>query len=262
MKRIKLSEFIFGLLGSIIIILIILPIAKLLLSTPVSELIRTAMEEEVLESVLRTLTSALWATFIACLSGIPLAYILARKNFRGKSLISALVDLPIVIPHTSAGIALLLVFGKGYTLGKLFDLLGVHIVGAVPGIVIAMIFVSAPFLVNYARAGFEAIDPEMEDTARVLGAGALQVFFRVSLPLAKRSIITGMLMMWARGISEFGAVVILAYHPMVAPVLVYERFETYGLDSAKSVALIIVIICLIFFITGRGLLWRKKNVAN
>ena len=120
-----------------------------------------------------------------------------------------------------------------------------------PGIVIAMLFVSLSFLVDAAREGFESVDPRLERVARTLGASPWQTFRRVSFPLAWRSILSGMILMWARGLSEFGAVVILAYHPMIAPVLLYERFQSLGLDYATPVAAIIIVICLVAFIVLR-----------
>lgn len=262
MKQNVFFNLLFSLLGILILLFILLPIAKLLLTTEPTLLIKTAFEKEVINSIALTITSALWATLVVCIFGIPLSYLLARRNFFGKSLLNGLIDLPVVVPHTSAGIALLLIFGRRYWGGKLFGLFGIQFAGAVPGIVIAMMFVSAPFLINYAREGFSAIDIKLENSARLLGASPWQVFRHVSIPLAKRSILTGMLMMWARGISEFGAVIILAYHPMVAPVLIYERFESYGLNAAKPVAALLLIISLIIFVVARALLWSKKDAQG
>ncbi len=262
MKQNLFFNLLFSLLGALILLFILLPVLGLLLTTEPGLLIKTALEKEVIDSIVLTITSALWATLIVCIFGIPLSYLLARRDFFGKAILNGLIDLPVVVPHTSAGIALLLIFGRRYWGGKLFELFGIQFVGAVPGIVIAMMFVSAPFLINYAREGFSSIDIKLENSARLLGASPWQVFWRISLPLAKKSILTGMLMMWARGISEFGAVIILAYHPMVAPVLVYERFESYGLDSAKPVAALLLIISLVIFIIARTLLWSKKDAEN
>ena len=135
-------------------------------------------------------------------------------------------------------------FGRRAIMGQAFDLVGVKFVSALPGIVVAMLFVSLSFLVNAAREAFEGIDPRLERVARTLGASPWQAFRRVSFPLAWRGILSGTILMWARGLSEFGAVVILAYHPMVAPVLLYERFESYGLSYARPVAALMILITL------------------
>ncbi|MEA2008734.1 MAG: ABC transporter permease, partial [Chloroflexota bacterium] len=199
------------------------------------------------------------ATATAFVLGVPLAYLLARATFPGKRLVEGLIDLPIVIPHSAAGIALLMVFGRRTLLGKAFGMVGLKFVSAAPGIVIAMLFVSLPFLVDSAREGFESVDSRLERVARTLGATPWESFWRISFPLAWRSILAGIIMMWARGLSEFGAVVILAYHPMVAPVLLYERFETFGLTYARPVAAIIILICLMVFILLRMVnKWGKE----
>jgi molybdate/tungstate transport system permease protein len=205
-----------------------------------------------------TLRAALYATIFALLFGVPLAYLLARFNFPGRKIIEGVIDLPIMIPHTAAGIALLSVFGRRFWAGKLFGTFGIGFVGELPGIVLAMIFVSLPFLVNAAKEGFCSVDPRLEKVARSLGAGPWRMFRDISLPLCSRHILSGAIMMWARGISEFGAVVILAYHPMVAPVLIYERFNAYGLNYSRPVAVLLVLICLAVFVVLRGVAVRKK----
>jgi molybdate/tungstate transport system permease protein len=123
---------------------------------------------------------------------------------------------------------------------------------------LAMAFVSIPFLINAARDGFEAVPLRLEQAARCLGASSLKVFWTVALPLAKRSIISGLVLMFARGMSEFGAVVIVAYHPMTAPVLIFDRFQSFGLSYARPVAVLFVGVCLVVFI-GLRILGRKKG---
>ena len=120
-----------------------------------------------------------------------------------------------------------------------------------------MLFVSLPFLVNGAREAFTMVDPELERMALVLGANRWQAFRFVTFPLAWRGILTGALMMWARGLSEFGAVVILAYNPKIIPVLVYERFAGFGLAAAQPVATILIIVALLVFVILRTLLIRR-----
>jgi len=170
------------------------------------------------------------------------------------------VDLPIMIPHTAMGIALLMVYGKKFFMGSLFGKIGISFVGTETGISLAMAYVSIPYLINAARDGFSAVNPRLERVARTLGASPWQAFFKVSLPLAKRAILTGAIMMWARGISEFGAVVILAYHPMVAPILIWERFESYGLRYARPVAALLILICLCVFALLRWFAGRKQEI--
>ncbi len=242
------TKWIFSFFGAILILFIGLPLVKMMISTDPGTLLATAGQQEVQVSIFLTLRAALWATLAALVCGVPLAYLLARKTFKGKKILEGLIDLPVIIPHTAAGIALLTVWGRHSFLAKLF---GFNIVGTEIAITMAMFFVSVPFLVNSAKEGFNLIDERLEKTALTLGASQWQAFRTISLPLAKRPIISGAIMMWGRGISEFGAVVILAYHPMTAPVLIFERFQNFGLKYALPVTVLLIIITLTIFIIMR-----------
>ena len=251
--RPSLTSAVFSLLGGVLLLLIALPLLKIIFSVDGRILLQTAREQEVIDSIWLTLRASLYATFLCLLLGVPLAYLLARRRFRGKRLVQALIDLPVVVPHTAAGIALLSVFGRRFWLGRFFHGLGIDFVGSTAGISLAMFFVSLPFLVNAAREGFCAVDARLEKVARTLGAGPWKVFCQISLPLARSHIVCGAIMMWARGISEFGAVVILAYHPMTAPVMIFERFNAYGLRYSQPVAVILLLVCLFIFVLLRVL---------
>jgi len=252
----------FVVLGSLLVLFIAWPLLRTVTASNPSVLWEAILDEEVRSSILLTLGASLIATVIAFVTGVPLAYLLARVDFPGKGLIEGIIDVPIVVPHSAAGIALLMTFGRRTLVGQAFGLLGIRFVSAVPGIVVAMLFVSLPFLVNGAREGFEGVDARLERVARTLGASPWGAFWRVSFPLAWRSILSGMILMWARGLSEFGAVVILAYHPMVAPILLYERFESFGLDYGLPVATLIILICLVTFaalrVIARGRRARER----
>jgi len=245
------TQALFAGLGALLIFFVSWPLLRTITSSPPIIVWETLLEAEVRNAILLTFYSSALATFMALVTGVPLAYLLARVNFPGKRLVEGIVDVPVVVPHSAAGIALLMVFGRRSLLGQAFGLVGLRFVSAAPGIVIAMLFVSLSFLVDSAREGFEAVDPRLERVARTLGASPWQAFWRVSFPLAWRGILSGTILMWARGLSEFGAVVILAYHPMIAPVLLYERFESFGLTYARPVAAIIITICLITFVVLR-----------
>jgi molybdate/tungstate transport system permease protein len=249
----------FGLAGVIILLFIILPIFSIIIGTNPNILFETFKDKEVQRSLLLTLYAGVLATLFGLIFGIPLAYLLAKFDFKGKVIIESIIDIPIVIPHTAAGIALLTVFGQHFLLGRLASLCGIKFVGTILGIVIAMSFVSVPFLINSAKEGFRAVEPKLEKVARTLGASAWVSFMKVSLPLAAKGIATGAIMMWARGISEFGAVVIIAYHPMVASVLLYERFESYGLEYSRPVAVLLILVCMIIFISIRILIYKKSS---
>lgn len=244
-------QLVFALLGALLVFFVAWPLVGTVTGSNPIIVWETLLEADVRNAIVLTFYSSALATAIAFLAGVPLAYLLARVDFPGKRLIEGIVDVPIVVPHSAAGIALLMVFGRRSLLGRAFGLIGLRFVSAAPGIVIAMLFVSLSFLVDSAREGFEAVDPRLERVARTLGASPWQAFCRVSFPLAWRSILSGMILMWARGLSEFGAVVILAYHPMIAPVLLYERFESFGLKYARPVATLVILICLVTFVALR-----------
>lgn len=252
---------VFVLLGSLLLLFVAWPLLRTVTASSPVVLWQTLLDEEVRNAILLTFYSSAVATVIAFVCGVPLAYLLARVDFPGKRLVEGVIDVPIVVPHSAAGIALLMVFGRRTLLGQVFGLFGLRFVSALPGIVIAMLFVSLSFLVNAAREGFEAVDPRLERVARTLGASPWRAFWRVSFPLAWRSILSGMVLMWARGISEFGAVIILAYHPMVAPVLLYERFESFGLRYARPVATLMILICLATFVALRLIAGREGKRA-
>lgn len=237
-------KVLFSFMGTILILFIVVPIFRMVIAVDPVDLAKTAVEREVIGSVLLTLRASLWATLAAFCLGIPLAYMLARAHFFGKKIIEGMIDVPVIIPHTAAGIALLMVWGRHSLLTRWT---GISIAGTEVAISLAMFFVSVPFLVNSAKEAFKLIDVRFEKTAVSLGASHWKAFTSVSLPMAKRSIISGGILMWARGISEFGAVVILAYHPMTAPVLIFERFQNFGLKYAVPVTVLLIIISLVVF---------------
>jgi molybdate/tungstate transport system permease protein len=159
--------------------------------------------------------------------------------------IAALLDLPLVVPHPVAGIALLLVLGRGTPVGRAMLHAGLEITGSSTGIICAMLFVSAPLLVSAAREAFDRVDPRLEAVARTLGDTPWRAMRRVTLPLAARGLVSAGIVMWARAISEFGAIVVLTYNPKVASVLSYERFTAFGLKSALPVAAVLVLLALV-----------------
>jgi molybdate/tungstate transport system permease protein len=252
-------HLVFAALGGTVLLFIVAPLAGMFLHVGKAELSEAAADPEVTSSVWLTLGASMLATLLASFSAIPFAWLLARKDFPLKRLVSGIIDLPIVIPHSAAGIALLGILAPGTAVGSLGERLGLTFVGGVAGIMVAMAFVSIPFLVNAARDGFEAVPARLEQAALNLGASPLRVFFSVSMPLAWRSIVSGLVMMWARGMSEFGAVLIIAYHPMITPVLIYERFGAFGLRYARPVTVLFVAVCLLFFVALRMIAGRRRH---
>jgi molybdate/tungstate transport system permease protein len=244
--------FLYGLvfLSMIILLFLSVPLVKMIFGSDLKMLMETLKQKDVVSAIWLTLKVSLWATIFVLITGLPLAYIIARYNFFGRSIIEALIDIPIMIPHTAAGIALLMVFGRG-TLSEVFESIGIKFADTEFGIMIAMMFLSSTFLINGAKEGFKKVDVKLEKVARSLGANPLQVFLKVSIPNAKKDIINGCLMMWGRGLGEFGAIIILVYHPMTAPVLIYDRFTSYGLSYSAPVAAIMIIISILIFLMVR-----------
>jgi molybdate/tungstate transport system permease protein len=259
LTRNRLFDLAFAGAGGLLLMFVILPLASILFATSPLQFWQALTDGEVLRSLTLTFGAAAIATALTLLTGVPLAYLLARRKFRGKRLLEALINLPIIIPHTAAGIALLLVFGRRGVLGSSLQALGFTFTDNLGGIVVGMLFVSLPFLVNLSRESFALVDEELERVALTDGADRWQAFWYVTLPLAWRGVLGGALMMWARGISEFGAVVILAYNPKIVPVLVFERFQGFGLSAAQPVAALLIVVALLVFAFLRLALLSEKE---
>jgi len=232
------------------------------LATPISSLFETAKETEVRQSIWLTIWTSMTGALFFSIAAIPLSYLLARKTFPLKKLVTGIIDLPVVIPHSAAGIAILGFVNRDTVLGKIGSSIGLNFVGHPAGIILAMSFVSIPYLINAARDGFAGVPIRLEKAALTLGASPFRVFFTISLPLAWRNIVSGLILMFARGMSEFGAVIVVAYHPMVAPVLIYERFGAFGLKYARPVSVLFILISLSVFILLRLLAKEKPAVDS
>ncbi|WP_419759969.1 ATP-binding cassette domain-containing protein [Acidisoma sp.] len=179
-------------------------------------------------ATLVSLASASAATLLVAIGGIPLGYLLARRPGRGMALLGFIVQLPLALPPLASGILLLFLLGYASPLGAL-----THgaLTDSFPGIVLAEAFVAAPFLIIAARSAFASVDPVLEDVAATLGHSPASVFLRASLPIGGRAILAGMLLCWLRAFGEFGATVLVAYHPYSLPVYTYVAFGSEGLPA-------------------------------
>lgn len=251
--RIDTFHLILMVLAGGLLLFIVAPLLGLVLASSIDEVRGAALDDEVRESIALTLGTAMAATLLGAVPAVPLAYLLARRRLPFSRSISAIVDLPIVIPHAAAGLALLTVLSGDAWIARLTEPFGIEFVSTALGITVAMGFVSIPFLVHTAREGFAAVPENLELTALNHGASPARVFATISLPLASRSILTGMVLMWARGMSEFGSILFIAYRPTVAPILLWERFGSYGLAYARPVAILLIAIALVVFIALRYL---------
>ncbi|HNQ84617.1 MAG TPA: ABC transporter permease [Deltaproteobacteria bacterium] len=247
--------------GIVVLAFILLPLVEMLTAPSSAMLKETLHDKNVVQSIWLSVYTAFAAAGISFVVGTPLAYVLARSRFRGKHLIESIIDLPIVIPHPVVGIAILGVAGRNHWLGQIMSELGIRIMGTTTGIIAVLTFVGMPFYINALKSGIEAVSPRLENVSRSLGASMWGTFARITFPLAWRSVLVGIIMCCARAISEFGAVVVVAYHPMIAPVLIYERYEAYGLKYSQPVAVWLVLVCLTLFLVLRVLALPGKKTA-
>lgn len=225
------------------LVLLGLPLLALLLRVDVAELGRNLASPTVLRALSLSLTTATAAALLALLLGTPLAYLLARRTFRGRRLVDTLVDLPMVLPPAVAGIALLLVFGRRGWLGAPLEAAGISIVFTPVAVVLAQLFVAAPFYIRSAAAGFAEIDGELEQAAALDGASDFDVFRHVTAALAWPAILGGIVMTWARALGEFGATIIFAGNfpgrTQTMPLAIYLGFER-DLDLAVTLAFLLL----------------------
>lgn len=237
--------------GFVVMAFVLLPLYEMVSQPSVSILLETARDAEVRESILLSVWTATAAAAIVFILGTPLSWLLARTHFVGKRVVESIIDLPIMLPHPVVGIALLSLAGRGHWLGDILAAGGVRLMGTTTGIIAVMAFVGLPFYINAAKSGFESVPVRLENVSRSLGAGRASTFFRVTVPLCWRHMLAGVIMCTARAVSEFGAIIIVAYHPKVAPVLMYERFTAYGLKYSQPVAVWLITVCLVLFLLLR-----------
>lgn len=197
---------------------------------------------ELVGACIVSIASASVATLIIALGGIPLGYLLARFRGRGMAGLGFLVQLPLALPPLTSGILLLFLVGYSTPFGRLTK-------GALTdsfyGVVLAEVFVAAPFLIIAARSGFAAMDPVLEGVAATLGRRPLHVFLRVSLPIGWPAILSGLLLAWLRAFGEFGATVMVAYHPYSLPVYTYVAFGSQGLPAMMPVLLPTLVVAIV-----------------
>ncbi|MEM2892301.1 MAG: ABC transporter permease [Thermoplasmata archaeon] len=243
----------FAAVAAILVSFIALPLAATVAMEQPGDIAAALGDDDVRSAILTSFAAALIATALSLLLGTPLAYLMARRRFPGKAAVQTVIDLPVVIPHTISGIALLVVFGRMGLFSEGMSMLGLRFEDHMAGIVAAMMFVSASFVVNSLRDGFEKVDERLENVARSLGATRLGTFLTVTLPLARSSFVTGAVMAWARAVSEFGAVMVIAYFPKVIPTLAYERNVRGGLSESMPIAALLILLCVGVFVLVRAL---------
>ena len=234
-----------GLLAGIGAVFFLLPLAGLVVRTPWADALAELAAPETLEALRLSLVASFSATALALLMGVPLAWVYARIEFPGRSLLRALTTLPMVLPPVVGGIALLLAFGRrGLVGGWLDSSFGITLPFTTAGAVMAETFVAMPFLVLTVEAGLRTMDRRYEEAARTLGAGRWTVFSRVTMPLIAPSLVAGAVLCWARALGEFGATITFAGNfpgvTQTMPLAVYLLLET---NPEASFVLSLVLLC-------------------
>jgi molybdate transport system permease protein len=246
-------------LASVALLFLALPVVVLVArALGGGAVIEAAGQRALLDALALSLATTAVSLVITVIFGTPLAWLLARRPPRARSLVDAIVDLPIVLPPSVAGLALLLAFGRRGALGDPLAALGVSLPFTTVAVVLAQVFVSAPFYVRSARAGFRAVRRDEEDAARVDGAGEWAVFREVTLPLASASVGAGLALSWARALGEFGATIMFAGNiggrTETLPLFVYSEFQG-SIDASVAAATILVLAALGVLVAvrlGRG----------
>jgi len=238
-----------------------LPVVALLLRAIESGALASALAgRAVLDALVLSLASTAVSLGLVVVLGTPLAFVLARMRFRGQALAEALVDLPIVLPPSVAGLALLFAYGRNGVAGGALELAGLTLPFTTLAVIVAQVFVASPFYIRAARAGFRSVVPEVEEAARVDGASENVVMGRVTMPLAAPALGAGLVLAWARALGEFGATILFAGNiegrTQTLPLLVYSEFQE-GVDSAIAAATILVIAALGVLVAVRVMRWPQ-----
>jgi molybdate transport system permease protein len=246
-------------------------LTTLFLGLPVAALVARALfdgslaasltSRVVADALVLSLATTLISLTITVAFGLPLAWILARRSFRGKGWLEAVIDLPIVLPPSVAGLALLIVLGRRGVLGGPLEALGLAIPFTTIAVILAQTFVSAPFFIRSARAGIASVDRDLEDAARVDGASEPQLFRSITVPLASAALAGGLVMTWARSLGEFGATIMfagnIAGRTQTLPLVVYGEFQAGRLDASIAAAAILVLAAFGVLVAVRVFRWSR-----
>ena len=241
-----------GLLAALGAAFFIVPLVSLIVRTPWGDAVKSLTAVDTLEALRLSLEASLAATALGLVLGVPLAWVYARIDFPGRTVLRALTTLPMVLPPVVGGIALLLAFGRRGLLGAwLSSTFGFTLPFTTAGVVMAETFVAMPFLVLTVEAGLRSMDRRYEEAARTLGAGRWTIFTRVTLPLIAPSLIAGAVLCWARALGEFGATITFAGNfpgvTQTMPLAVYLLLETNP-EASYILSLVLLLVSLVVLI--------------
>jgi molybdate transport system permease protein len=247
-----------GIAAAFLALPVVALVARTLVDGSLAQAVTTTV---VLDALALSLATTAASLVLTVTFGLPLAFVLARRRFRGSALLEVIVDLPIVLPPAVAGLALLIAFGRRGVLGGSLQALGIEIPFTVLAVVLAQTFVAAPFFILSARTGIAAVDRDLEDAARVDGASEAQLFRSITLPLAGTAIAAGLVMSWARALGEFGATIMFAGNvegrTQTLPLVVYSEFQGGNLDASIAAAAILVLAAFGVLVAVRFLHWGR-----
>jgi molybdate transport system permease protein len=245
-----------------LILLITIPIVMLFTRASLAELVSNIGLKTVIQAIGVSFKTTLVSVGLIFLLGTPLAYLMGRHQFRYKKALDAVIDLPLVLPPSVAGLALLITLGRRGSIGGWLENFGVEIAFTTVAVVIAQIFIAAPFYVRSASLGFAAVDAEIEQAARMDGASRWQIFKFLILPLSRFALLSGIMMSWARALGEFGATMIFAGNfpgrTQTMPTAIYLGFER-DLESALTLSVILVVISFISLLVIKVLVSHKTD---
>lgn len=246
----RYSKWIFIIPGAILLAFFALPLMAILLRSINLDFFDNAFSQQAFKALRLSLLTSSITTLIAAVFGTPLAYMLARWKLNHKTWLELILDLPIVLPPSVAGVALLITFGRNGLLGSALNVLGISLPFTTAAVVLAQLFVAAPLFIRSARIGFAHIDQQLEESARVEGANQWQLFSEIMLPLSARALASGAILTWTRALGEFGATILFAGNlegmTQTMPMAIYLGFErNIGVALALSVVLIFVSVILL-----------------
>lgn len=232
-----------GMLATLFLLFLGIPLVSLLVHESPAVIWHQLQDPDMLQALQLSLVTTTLSTLLSIVCGLPVAYLLARKNFPGKAVVETLVTLPTVLPPVVAGVALLLTFGRLGLLGRYLNLVGITLPFTTVAVVMAQTFVAAPFFVNSAKAGWEQLDERYELAAATLRASSWYTFRRIVLPLIRPALLSGIGLTWARALGEFGATITFAGNfpgiTQTLPIAVYSASES---DLDKAIALAVVLL--------------------
>ena len=253
--------WLFFVLGLLLVGLLALPLLALVLRAVGRDFFDYAFMPAAVAALRLSLLTSLTSVAISVLTGTPLAYGLARWKFRGRGALELLIDLPVVLPPSVAGLGLLITFGRQGLVGKYLTPLGISIPFTSLAVILAQTFVSAPFFIRSARTGIAGVDRDIEDAARADGASERQLFRSVTVPLAGAALAAGLTMSWARSLGEFGATIMFAGNierrTQTLPLVVYSEFQGGDLDASIAAAAILVLAAFGVLVAVRVFHWGR-----